>query len=89
MSQKKTDTRRAGYFGEQQHGGLELDGERVSVSPSTAYVNRSTQAAQRTQLAERRRTEQQCRGYWRRMYGTRAEIASRGGVSWVGGVRRV
>lgn len=68
---------------------VELDGERVSVSPSTVYVNRSTQAAQRAQLAERRRTEQQCRDYWRRMYGTRAEIASRGGVSWVGGVRRV
>ena len=47
MSQKKTDTRRAGYFGEQQHGGLELDGERMSVSPSTANINRSTRTAQR------------------------------------------
>ena len=58
------------------------------VQSHKADDNRSTKATQRAQLAERRRTEQQCRYYWRRMYGTRAEIASRGGVSWVGGVRR-
>lgn len=69
--------------------GTETERTTNGVQSHRADDNRSTRTAQRARLAERKRTEQQCRDYWRHMYGTHAEIASRGGVSWVGGVRRV
>ena len=42
---------------------VELDGERVSVSPSTANINRSTQAAQREPYskAEQQRRQREAR----------------------------
>lgn len=70
----KAETRRADHFGEGQRSGR-IDSHENRQGGRHAYYNRS----------ERRRTQQQCRDYWRRMYGTRAERESRGGVSWVGG----
>ena len=82
---KIANTRRAGYLGEQQHGGLEVETERTGVQSHKQNNNHSPQAMQRAYLAERRRTQQQCRDYWRKVYGRDAERASRGGVSWLGG----
>lgn len=56
-----------------------------SLPATTANINSSTQATQRAYITDRLRTEQQCRDYWRAVYGQDAERASRGGVTWLWG----
>ena len=64
MSRRRTDTRhRADSLPTERGDGLELDGERMSVSPSTPDNNRSTQAAQREPYSqdEQRRRRREAR----------------------------
>ena len=66
-----TDARQAGLCDGKQQGGLEVEDERTSCVHSHE-VNYS-----------RRREQQACRNYWVSMYGADAELASRGGVTWI------
>lgn len=55
----------------------------------TSMVMLDRKPAQPAEQAERIprdriRAQQQCRDYWVRAYGSQAEFASRGGVTWVG-----
>jgi len=63
--------RHAGKLADVQHGGLRTEDERTSCVHSHE-VNYS-----------RRREQQACRDYWVSMYGADAELASRGGVTWI------
>ena len=65
-----TDTRHAGLFGDEQRGGLEVKDERRGVHSHKPNYSR-------------RREQQGCRDYWVSVYGADAELASRGGVTWI------
>ena len=67
---KDGSARHAGKLADEQQGGQRTEDERRGVH--SHEVNYS-----------RRREQQACRDYWVSMYGADAELASRGGVTWI------